>query len=424
MFRIVPARGPRAASGAFARTADADPSPLTRAPTRPESISVRSFPPPSRAIERSTKSPGRTRRSLGTGGRTVALAAAIVASLLAGCRSVDERAERAYWDRDLPLALELLDERTEDEVMSYASTQLLRASIALEAGRLSLAERALGEAAKVIADADGPLPRRVAAAMRRQAGALYRGAPHEVVACCLYRALLAMRRHDFAAAESSLEIARRWAVPLLTENGEAPAPALCFLEKILAYRTDAPPPPPDLTIEVDPSANVIVWIDAGFGPLKQLREGNMPSTYAHTANRVASVTVRIGDHPPFVPMRVFNTRSAARTYRGAGGASTGDPDAEGELVGGFLSLISQSLRLFTVWAQAPQDARCWWSLPETSYAWAGRLDPGVHEIEVQAFDAGGEEIPEARRRFQLTLRDQKLRVVYDRCSPRDSDSWR
>ncbi len=339
-----------------------------------------------------------------------------------GCRGVDNRAETAYLERNYAESIERFHERSDNEVMGFALSNLELASVCLEDRRFREAEQALSLAARVSDDLPGDLPEEVSAAKRRQAGFLYVGAPHERVLNALYRCLTALMRRDPITARLALQ-------PLgsiLDQSGvarsEFPLGSILLGLAASSAGDDVSAAAALAELETDEplrqmirNANVVVWIDTNFGPAKRIGEGGTPPTYVTRESLATRLSVEIDGQRALPPTEWVNVSQLAQRMNRRRDST--DADAGDELVGGFINLINRSLQLFTVWAQAPQETRQWSLLPGQVQLWMGRLDPGVHEILVRARSRQGVDLGADHRVHRFTA-DSNLTVIYLRFSPR------
>ncbi|MCA8960580.1 MAG: hypothetical protein KDC38_08705 [Planctomycetes bacterium] len=354
----------------------------------------------------------------------------VATSALSGCRGVDDRAERAYFSGERRAAIDLLRDRADTDVMAYALTQSQLASVALQEQRFDVAEAALLEAAKLTDDVGGVLPDPVAAADRRKAGYLYRNHPHERVLNAIYRSLLAIARNDLETAATSIEPVWASAPESARSDSEAVVPDWVSTAHALdawidqrrgrplsaeLHRTLVAPPVGPLP-ERALRSNVLVWIDTDWGPRRVLPEGETQPRYEAMPARISRLEARVdGESIPLVTSLDVGAE-AKQAATGRDRASVKLIGDDNEVVGGLVSVFNQSLRLMTVWAQAPQDTRHWTWMPGLCRLSWLQLEPGPHLVEIRGFDDSGDEWSDLRVTRTIEAGDG-VTLVYARLSP-------
>ncbi len=377
----------------------------------------------------------------------------LCACLAVGCATpVVTTAERLFLLGDERGAIESYAARLEAPSKREALDENLLATAALVGGDLETARKTFIDAGIIMGSFPSSQP---GAIIGSEGSKYYLGDPYEGAMNSIYTAVVLLATGDEQNARAALKNGILIDSDSKDEEYRSDIAALFLLEAWLSQRsgqTDLArqdleqvlvilPGSPLADPETLAAANTLIVIDVGDGPQK-VRSGSSGelALFVTPPTEVTGLSVEIGGQP-IQPVLGVDVSFQATTRGGRkmdgilrgkavfkevaelGGAVLihdalrknaikNDAKVGGQLaVGGGLLLLSALTR-------AEADVRHWHLLPAYTYIWIGRVEPGLHDIDLRVRGPGGSEISDYHQAWHyVPFSGDSLNVHYFRADP-------
>ncbi|MFN0059373.1 MAG: hypothetical protein ACKVX7_13035 [Planctomycetota bacterium] len=377
--------------------------------------------------------------------------AASLAILCLGCAARSRAAERAFLAGDDDTAIDEFQKRRAVARTDYALECSLLGSAALNAGDYRTSLDALVDAGRVMGSFPGNTPSQVAALIGRESLKIFRGDPYEAVMNSIYTALLCLERGDEENARAAVKRGILADSDSKEEQYRSDVIALYSLAALLEVRSDQvelarkdiehlqaiDPQHPYADVDFLRSVNAVIWIDSGRGPTK-IGTGSHGAIADFSLHAPAAATPELrldGERLPIGRLgvdlgfqattrggrtmdQILAGKAAAKDVMIASGAVLLNEAAKGRRSGqrsGLLAVIGGGLLLLGTMIQPQADLRHWHLLPAEGHLWMGRVEPGLHTLEIEFENRRGIQLPEYRQIWHyLPFRNDRLEVYYFR----------
>jgi len=380
-------------------------------------------------------------------------AAALLALAAGSCAlPVETSAERAFLAGDERGAIEAYSRRLEQsDTKRRALDSNLLATAALVGGDLDRARRAFIDAGRI----QGSFPsEQVGAIIGSEGSKIWLGDPYEKAMNSLYTAFALLAGADEENARAALKAG------ILADGGseeeqyQSDIAALFLLEAWLSLRAGKEDLArqdleqvrlliPDCPLADENrlrEANTVFLVDIGDGPQKVRtgRHGEM-ATFVLPPLVVSSLSMELGGEPipPALGVDVgfqattrggramegiLKGKAVMKDVTAAAGILVLDHALDTDSSGG--AALAGGLLLLSAMTRAEADIRHWHLLPSYTYLWIGRVEPGLHDLDIEfrgseSADAGSHELPEYRQVWHhLPFVDGRINAYYFRSGPR------
>lgn len=371
--------------------------------------------------------------------------------LVTACAPLDRSAERAFLRGDDGAALEAFAARAAETDADYALEESLYGTASLVAGDYRTARRALVDAGRIMGSFPETGGRELAAIIGLESTKLYLGDPYEAAMNALYTAFIFLERGDIDNARAALkagilsdsstegveytsDVTALYLLEafLLMQVGKEEL-AQKDIEHVLGIEPDNPFADPDVLA----NANTLLLIDTGTGPRKVARGkfGEL-ATFDDPGGPESEVELSLGGAPLAAPIVGVDLAYQALTRGGRamdgilrGKAVFKDVSGTAGVVlldqalrKGYskkqrqaLAAIGGALVFLSALIQPRADTRHCHVLPARTYLWIGRVEPGLHSLQLDFRDESGRFLPHYRQVWHyLPFRDGTLNVYYFR----------
>jgi len=349
-----------------------------------------------------------------------------------GCAAApDPAAERAFLRGDERGAIERFAERLEHPSKREALDANLLATAALVGGDHERSRRAFIEAGIIMGSFPSPQPGAIIGA---EGSKIYLGDPYECAMNSLYTAILLIEAGDEQNARAALKNGILNDSDSKEKQYQSDIAALFLLEAWLSLRAgkeDLARQDLERLLELAPgcpladpallkNANTVLVIDLGIGPQKIASgfHGEL-ATFVSYPSPATELSLEVGGHS-LTPIEGVDVSFQAMTRGGRqmdgllrgkavfkdvteiagtvvidealrklsdGSAKNQDTELA---IGGGLLLLSALTR-------AEADTRHWHLLPAQTYLWIGRVEPGLHSVDLTFRRSNRSELPKYRQ---------------------------
>ena len=376
----------------------------------------------------------------------------------AGCiRAVDTTPERKFLLGDDRGAIEGFAERLVEPSKREALDANLLGTAAWVGGDWATARRAFIDAGMIM----GSFPsEQTGAIIGAEGSKIYLGDPYEGAMNSLYTALALLATGDEENARAALKNGILIDSDVKEEKYRSDIAALFLLEAWLSLRIgkddlaekdlevvrrilpDCPLADPELLR----GANTIVAIDVGDGPqkIRTGKHGELASfATPKPVERALSLTIgeQITPLVEGVDVSFQATTRGGRSFDGilrgkavfkevaevagvlviddalSGRKKSNGKSRSSKEIGAQLA-VGGGLLILSALTRAEADIRHWHLLPAATYLWIGRVDPGLHTVDLRVRGASGPELATYRQTWHhIPFSEDRMNVLYLRTGP-------